>query len=84
MKSKFKYLIKYSLKKKIDTKWFKVVNIILAILLIFLVNMDYIINFFGGDFNSKEKIYVVDNANSYNSFQNYFKSLNEKLDLGEY
>jgi len=84
MKSKFGFLVKYSLKKKIDTKWFKVVNILLCLLLVFLVNMDSIINFFGGDFNEKDKIYIVDNANRYNSFSNYFKMLAETMDLGEY
>lgn len=84
MKSKFGFLVKYSLKKKIDTKWFKVVNILLCLLLIFLVNMDSIINFFGGDFNEKDKIYVVDNASRYNSFSNYFKTLAESMELGEY
>lgn len=84
MKSKFNYLVKYSLKKKINTKWFKVVNVILCLLLIFLVNMDYVINFFGGDFNKKDKIYVVDNASSFNSFKNYLNNLSETLDLGEY
>lgn len=84
MKSKFGFLVKYSLKKKIDTKWFKVVNILLCLLLIFLVNMDSIINFFGGDFNEKDKIYVVDNASRYDSFSNYFKTLAESMELGEY
>lgn len=84
MKNKFGFLVKYSLKKKIDTKWFKVVNILLCLLLIFLVNMDSIINFFGGDFNEKDKIYVVDNASSYNSFSAYFRNLTETMDLGEY
>lgn len=84
MKSKFGYLIKYSLKKKINTKWFKVVNVLLCLLLVFIINMDSIINFFGGDFNEKDKIYVVDNAGSYNSFNNYLQILAESLDLGEY
>lgn len=84
MKSKFGYLIKYSLKKKINTKWFKVVNILLCLLLVFIINMDSVINFFGGDFNEKDKIYVVDNAGSYNSFSNYLQTLAESLDLGEY
>jgi len=84
MKSKFGFLVKYSLKKKINTKWFKVVNVLLCLLLIFIVNMDSIINFFGGDFNEKDKIYVVDNANSFNSFRSYFEKLAEAMDLGEY
>ncbi len=84
MKNKFKYLIKYSLKKKIDTKWFKAVNILLCLLLIFLMNMDYIINFFGGDFDSHDKIYIVDNANSYQSFENYFNILSANFDYDNY
>ncbi len=84
MKNKFKYLVKYSLKKKINTKWFKIVNILLCLLLIFIVNMDYVINFFGGDFETKEKIYIVDNLNKYESFKNYFTKLTQELDMSEY
>ncbi len=84
MKNKFKYLIKYSLKKKIDTKWFKVVNILLLLLIVFIVNMDYLINLFGGDFNEKEKIYVVDNTNSYDSFTSYFTTIANSIDDKEY
>ena len=84
MKNKFKYLVKYSLKKKIDTKWFKIVNVLLLILIVFLVNMDYLINLFGGDFEDKEKIYVVDNVGSFNTFSNYFNALASELDKGEY
>ena len=84
MKNKFKYLVKYSLKKKIDTKWFKIVNVLLLILIVFLVNMDYLINLFGGDFEDKEKIYVVDNVGSFNTFSNYFNALVSELDNGEY
>ena len=84
MRNKFKYLVKYSLKKKIDTKWFKIVNVLLLILIVFLVNMDYLINLFGGDFEDKEKIYVVDNVGSFNTFSNYFNALTSELDNGEY
>lgn len=79
MKSKFGYLLKYSLKKKIDTKWFKVVNILLCILLIFLINMDYVIEMFGGGFNEKDKIYVVDNTNNYDSFAKYLSTYYEQI-----
>lgn len=84
MKNKFGFLVKYSLKKKINTKWFKIVNVLLCLLLIFVINMDSIINFFGGDFNEKDKIYIVDQVGSYNSFSNHFKMLTETMDLGEY
>lgn len=84
MKNKFGYLVGYSLKKKIKTKWFKVVNILLCLLLIFLVNMDSIINFFGGDFNKLDKIYVVDNTNHFESFKNYFDLFAEQVELDGY
>ncbi len=82
--SKFKFLVKFSLNKKINTKWFKIVNIFLCLLLIFLVNMDYVINLFGGDFNKKDTIYVIDKADSFNSFQNYFDALAKNLDFKDY
>ena len=84
MKNKFKYLIKYSLKKKIDTKWFKIVNVLLLVLIVFLVNMDYLINLFGGDFEEKESIYVVDNIGSFDTFSTYFNALATEMDNGEY
>ena len=84
MKNKFKYLVKYSLKKKIDTKWFKIVNVLLLVLLVFLVNMDYLINLFGGDFEEKEKIYVVDNVGSFDTFSTYFNALATEMGNEEY
>src|SRR5574344_1169024 len=68
MKNKFKFLTKESLKRKIDTKWFKIVNIILCLAIICGFNIDSIINAFGGDFNEKTKVYVVDNAGVYDIF----------------
>ena len=84
MKNKFKYLVKYSLKKKIDTKWFKIVNVLLLVLIVFLVNMDYLINLFGGDFEEKETIYVVDNVGAFNSFATYFNALATEMGSEEY
>src|SRR5574344_574564 len=70
MKSKLNYLIGVSFKRKVCTKWFKVVNILLAIVIIGVANIDSIISFFGGDFNEKQKIYVVDNSKeSYELFK---------------
>ncbi len=68
MKSKFRYLIKSSLKKKIDTKSFKISNVVLAILLIGILNIDSIIKFFGGDFNKVNHYYVVDEVEAYDIF----------------
>ncbi len=64
MSKKLKYLTKISLDKKIKTKWFLIANIIIAILFISLINIDYIIKFFGGDFDEGVNLIVVDNTNS--------------------
>ena len=63
MSKKLKYLTKISLDKKIKTKWFLVANIIIAILFISLINIDYIIKLFGGDFDEGVNLIVVDNTN---------------------
>lgn len=64
MRNKFLYLIKVSLKRKIDTKWFRIANILIALVIIGTANIDSIINYFGGDFNKSQKIYIIDNTNS--------------------
>ena len=81
MKTKCKFLIKQSLKKKMSTKWFKVANLLVLILLIGILNIDRIIRFFGGDFEEITKIYVIDEAESYPLFENNFNNLE---DLGNY
>ena len=60
MRSKLNFLINMSLKKKIKTKWFLIANIIIAIIMLGIINIDSIITLFGGDFDTKTKIYVVD------------------------
>ena len=62
MSSKLNYLIGVSLSRKIKTKWFVIVNIILALAIISVINIDSIITFFGGDFDKKQKIYIIDNT----------------------
>lgn len=69
MKNKFKYLTLISLKRKIKSKWFVIANIIMAAAIICIANIDSIINYFGGDFNEKTNIYVIDNTNSYDVFK---------------
>lgn len=64
MSKKLKYLTKISLDKKIKTKWFLVANIIIAVLFISLINIDYIIKFFGGNFDEGVNLIIVDNTNS--------------------
>lgn len=78
MKNKLWYLTGVSLKRKIKSKWFVIVNIILMFAIVGLFNIDSIIGFFGGDFNEKQKIYVIDNTN--NSFE-IFKDSIEKTDI---
>lgn len=71
MKSKLNYLIGVSFKRKIKSKWFYVVNILLFVVLMVLANIDSIINLFGGDFDKKQEIYVIDNTDiSYDIFKN--------------
>ena len=85
MKTKLKFLIKQSLKKKMDTKWFKVANILILILLVGIVNIDRIISFFGGDFENKTKIYVIDEVGAYPVFETNFNAMAASLnDLGNY
>lgn len=78
LKNKLWYLTGVSLKRKIKSKWFIIVNIILMFAIVGLFNIDSIIGFFGGDFNEKQKIYVIDNTNT--SFE-IFKDSIEKTDI---
>ena len=79
MKNKVKFLIKESIKKKIDTKWFKIINIILLILMIGILNIDKIISYFGGDFEDITKVYVLDETGYANSLNDLLNNNNELL-----
>ena len=79
MKNKFMFLVKQSLGKKINTKWFKITNVIILILLIMLANMDRIISFFGGDFNDQVTIYVEDNINIFDAYKQTFDNWSKML-----
>ncbi len=72
MKNKFIFLTKDSLKSKISTKTFKIVNILLCILLVGLINLDSVIKLFGGDFNELVNIYIVDESNVYEQINETF------------
>ncbi len=70
MKNKLKFLALVSLKRKVKTKWFLIANILLAILIVGVTNIDSIIKFFGGDFDKKIPLYVIDETNiSYDIFE---------------
>lgn len=60
MNSKFWFLTKQSLKKKFGSKWFIWVNILLAVVIIALININSIISFFGGDFSKDTNVLVID------------------------
>lgn len=64
MKDKFLYLTGVSLKRKMKSKWFLIANILLAVVIVAVCNIDIIIKKFGGDFSDINKIYVIDNTNS--------------------
>ena len=86
MNKKFWYLTKVSLRKKVKSKWFVITNIILAVAIILLLNINSLVTFFGGDFDSKTNIIVIDNnTNSYSllkqNLESYASSLNDEEDL---
>ena len=84
MKTKFKFLVKQSLNKKIKTKWFLIANLIIGILLIGIFNLDKIINAFGGDFEETESIYVIDKINVYDEFASIFNNNVKVLDMKDF
>lgn len=68
MRNKLRFLVSMSLKRKLKTKWFLIANILIAVLLIGIINIDTVINFFGGDFNGEQNIIVIDEVNAYDTF----------------
>ena len=69
MKNKFKFLTKESINKKINTKSFKIINIVLCIIIIAVINLDGVVKLFGGDFDELVNIYVVDEVGIYDDFK---------------
>jgi len=75
MASKFWYLTGISLKKKMKTKWFFVANLLILIVVVGIINIDSIISFFGGDFDEKTEIVILDNTNyTTDIFKNNFNN----------
>jgi len=72
MNKKMWFLTKFSLKKKIKTKWFLIANLLFLLIIVGLVNVDYIIKLFGGDFNETANIMIIDNANVFSEFKNNY------------
>ena len=79
MTNKLKFLTKVSLSKKIKTKWFLIANLIFAVLIVGLVNIDFIIKMFGGDFDDVQEILVVDNINCFDELKNTYDNASKYL-----
>lgn len=84
MKNKLKFLISSSLKKKTKTKWFMIANVIIALVIIGIINIDSIITFFGGDFDEKSKIYLIDETGEiFDTFNESMKVLEGSIYEGD-
>lgn len=82
MTSKFWFLTRQSLNKKIKTKWFLLANLLLAVVIVGLLNMDSIIHFFGGDFSSDVEIVLLDKTgDSEDIFRSSLTLAEESFDL---
>ena len=79
MTNKLKFLTKISLNKKIKTKWFLIANLIFAVLIIGLINVDSVIKLFGGDFDDTQEILVIDEVGSFDSFKMMFEESSKYL-----
>ena len=78
MKNKFKFLISMSLKRKIITKWFVIANILLAIGIIGVTNIDSIIKSFGGDFDKQQVVMIKDETYiSYDLIKKQLEAINK-------
>ena len=81
MNKKLWYLTRLSLNKKIKSKWFVVANIIILIVLVGILNIDYIIKLFGGDFDKFTNILVVDNTNYvYDDLENIYNESSKYIE----
>lgn len=78
MRNKLKLLIKDGLRKKLNTKTFKIINIVLLIVIPLVFNIDTVIKMFGGDFDDPVTVYVIDESGKY---YNSLKSVYEQTTL---
>lgn len=84
MKNKIKYLIKACLDKKIKTKWFKITNVILLILIVGIINLNSIVKYFGGDFDKSNTIYINGDNTSYTTVKSYLEGYMKSANLDNY
>lgn len=81
MMNRFWFLTGHSLNKKLKSKWFMVINLILLVAIVGIVNIDSIIKFFGGDFNDTNEIIVLDKTDyAYSVFEKNLNAYNETLE----
>lgn len=79
LKSKLEYLTKVSLDRKLKTKWFLIANIVLALIIVAVTNIDSIIQLFGGDFDNATKVYVIDETGSYDLLKNQIETITTSI-----
>ncbi len=60
-----------SLKKKIKSKWFLGINIFIFIIMLLTININTIINMFGGDYKEEKVIEIIDNVGVYGKVQKH-------------
>ena len=77
MINKRRFLVKESLKRKIVSRWFWGINIVLFLLIMLSFNIDSIIRFFGGDFKDTKTILIIDKASIYSEFKKDFLRISE-------
>ena len=77
MKTKRRFLIKESLKRKLVSRWFIGINIVLFLLIFITFNINSIITFFGGDFKDKKNVLILDEANVYSKLEKEIIRLSE-------
>lgn len=83
MMNKFWFLTSNSFMKKVKSKWFAIINILLLVGIVAIMNIDTIIKAFGGDFNKALEIVVVDKTSySYDTFNKNVNDVNKMLDMG--
>lgn len=80
MTNKLQFLTKMSLNKKIKTKWFLIPNLLFAILIVGLINVDSVIKFFGGDFDDSQEILVIDEVDCFPIFKEYYEAGAKQID----
>lgn len=72
----------HSLKKKTASKWFVIANVFLLLFIVGLTNIDSIITFFGGDFNERQEIIVLDHDHiAYDTFKRNMASTDSILGI---